>query len=118
VQEMGFYVTEDRRFGSSPDGLIDDDGVLEIKTMVSSDTLFTAVVAGDHSEYIDQITGYLWLLGRKWVDLALWIPDMERLIVRRIERNENAIEALETDLLQFSALVDDYTNKLRAALEK
>lgn len=118
VQVVGFYLTEDGRFGLSPDGTIDDDGVLEIKTMVSSDTLFTAVVAGDHSEYIDQISGYLWLLGRKWVDLALWIPDMERLIVRRIERDENAIEALETDLMQFSALVDDYTNKLRAALEK
>lgn len=118
AQEVGFFLTEDGRFGLSPDGVIDGDGVLEIKTMVSSDTLFTAVVSGDHSEYIDQINGYLWLWGRKWVDLALWIPDMERLIVRRIERDENAIEALETDLLQFSALVDDYTNKLRAALEK
>jgi exodeoxyribonuclease (lambda-induced) len=118
VQEVGFYRTDDGRFGLSPDGTIDDDGVLEVKTMVSSDTLFTAVVSGDVSEYIDQTNGYLWLLGRKWVDLALWIPDMERLIVRRIERDENSIEALETDLLQFSALVDDYTNKLRAALEQ
>ena len=106
-------------FGLSPDGLIDDDGVLEIKTMVSSNTLFTAVADGDISEYIDQCNGYLWLLGRQWVDLVLWAPDMGQIglqmVIRRIERNEDEIEKLESDLMVFSLTVRENESKLRKA---
>lgn len=117
VQEVGFITTDDGMFGLSPDGLIDDDGVLEVKTMVSSATLFTAVADGDISEYIDQCNGYLWLLGRQWVDLVLYAPDLESLglslTIIRINRDENAIEELESDLLAFAKLVKSYESKLR-----
>lgn len=116
VDEVGFFTTEDGLFGLSPDGLIDDDGVLEIKTMVSSDTLFSAVADGDVAAYMDQCLGYLWLLGRKWVDLVLWCPDLNHMAIHRIERDENAIEALEADLLEFSRVVKEYETKLREAL--
>lgn len=116
VEEVGFFTTEDGLYGLSPDGLIDDDGVLEIKTMVSSDTLFTAVADGDLSAYMDQCLGYLWLLGRQWVDLVLWVPDLDYMAIHRITRDENAIEALEADLLAFAELVRKYEAKLRAAL--
>lgn len=116
VDEVGFFATEDGAFGCSPDGLIDEDGVLEVKTMVSSDTLFTAVADGDLSAYRDQCLGYLWLLGRQWVDLVLWVPDLQHLAVHRIERDEDAIEALEADLLAFARLVSEYEARLRAAL--
>ena len=118
VEEVGFFTTEDGRFGLSPDGLIDDDGVLEIKTMVSSDTLFTAVADRDLSAYIDQCLGYLWLLGRKWVDLVLWVPDLEHMTIHRIERDEEAIEALETDLIAFLRLVEKYEASLKEALNQ
>jgi hypothetical protein len=117
VEEVGFFTTSEGLFGLSPDGLIDDDGVLEIKTMVSSDTLFTAVADGDVSAYMDQCLGYLWLLGRKWVDLVLWAPDLRVMVIKRIERDENAIEALEADLMAFSSLVQKYETSLRAAIQ-
>lgn len=116
VEEVGFFTDDDKLFGLSPDGLIDDDGVLEIKTMVSSDTLFTAVADGDLSAYADQCLGYLWLLGRQWVDLVLWAPDLGHMSITRIKRDDNAIEALEADLLAFSKLAGKYESKLRAAL--
>lgn len=116
VEEVGFFTTEDGMFGLSPDGLIDDDGVLEIKTMVSSDTLFTAVADGDVSAYMDQCLGYLWLLGRQWVDLVLWAPDLGHMVIKRITRDEAAIEALESDLMEFARLVTKYETALRAAL--
>lgn len=122
VDEVGFITDDERMFGCSPDGLIDADGVLEIKTMVSSDTLFTAVADGDISEYMDQCLGYLWLLGRQWVDLVLWAPDLEPLglhiTVIRINRDETAIEALEADLTAFAGLVRENEAKLRMAAEK
>lgn len=116
VDEVGFFTDDDGLFGLSPDGLIDDDGVLEIKTMVSSDTLFTAVADGDVSAYMDQCLGYLWLLGRQWVDLVLWVPDLEFMKVQRITRDDDAIEALEADLVAFAKVVQQNEAKLRAAL--
>jgi exodeoxyribonuclease (lambda-induced) len=118
VIEAGFITTDDRRFGVSVDGFVGTEGAIEIKTMVSSATLFKAVVEQDHSEYIDQINGAMWLLGLKWVDLVLWAPDLapigRALTIRRIHRDEAAIKALEADLLAFAALVDDFEAALRA----
>jgi exodeoxyribonuclease (lambda-induced) len=118
VDEAGFITTDDRKFGVSVDGLVDDDGMVEIKTMVSSETLFTAVVHCDISAYIDQINGSLWLLGRKWCDLILWAPDLPdgRLTIRRIERDEDAIQKLEDDLISFEKVVSQYEEQLRATL--
>jgi predicted phage-related endonuclease len=117
VEETGFYTTDDHLFGVSVDGLVGEDGVIEIKTMVSSDTLFAAVVNGDTSGYLDQCNGAMWLLGRKWVDLILWAPDLEpigkHLTIKRIERDDDAINELEIDLLQFAALVSDLESQLR-----
>lgn len=117
VEEAGFITTEDRLFGVSVDGLVDDDGIIEIKTMVSSDTLFTAVVGGDISDYVDQCNGAMWLLGRKWVDLILWAPDLapigRHLTIHRIDRNDDAIESLEADLMEFERTVSMYENMLR-----
>ncbi len=118
VEEAGFITTDDAKFGVSVDGLVDDDGLVEIKTIVSSDTLFAVLVDGDISAYLDQINGALWLLGRKWCDLCLWAPDLPagKLTVIRITRDENAIEALESDLIAFERLVSQYEAKLRAKL--
>lgn len=118
VEQVGFAYTADGKFGCSVDGRVDDDGMVEIKTVVSSDTLFKAVVDGDHSEYIDQIDGCMWLLNLRWCDLCLWAPDLpeHKLTVVRIERNEARIEALVADLLAFDRLVCELTDKLGAAM--
>ena len=84
--------------------------------MVSSDTLFTAMADGDLSAYMDQCLGYLWLLGRQWVDLVLWAPDLDHMTIKRITRDEDAIEQLEADLMAFARLVQNYEKTLRAAL--
>lgn len=116
VEEVGFACTIDRKFGCSPDGLIGTEGAFETKAMVSSATLFKALVDGDISEYRDQCIGYQWLLSVKWVDLALWCPDLDALHVIRIPRDEEAVQALEDDMLKFDALVESYRAKLRAKL--
>lgn len=118
VEEAGFITTSDRLFGVSVDGLVADDGIIEVKTMVSSDTLFTAFVDGDVSAYTDQCNGAMWLLGRKWVDLILWVHDLGRMKIIRIDRDDNAIEALESDLMEFERMVRRYQLSLTAALKE
>ena len=117
VEEAGFAYTDDGLFGVSVDGLVSADGIVEIKTMVSSDTLFTAVVQRDISDYMDQCMGALWLLGRRWCDLCLWVPDLpgKRLHVIRLDRDDEYISALETDLMSFARTVSEYEIELRKA---
>ncbi|WP_442592527.1 lambda exonuclease family protein [Parapusillimonas sp. JC17] len=118
VDEAGFITTEDRLFGVSVDGLVGNDGIIEIKTMVSSDTLFTAFVDGDVSAYTDQCNGAMWLLGRKWVDLVLWVHDLGRMKIIRINRDDDEIEALESDLMDFERMVARYQQSLINALKE
>lgn len=118
VDEAGFITTADRLFGVSVDGLVGDDGIIEIKTMVSSDTLFKAFVDGDISAYADQCNGAMWLLGRKWVDLVLWVYDLGRTKIIRINRDDDEIDALESDLMEFERSVTKYQQALRLALKE
>lgn len=117
VEEVGFCTTDDRKFGMSLDRrVVGENGALEIKTMVSSATLFKAMVDGDISEYRDQCDFGLWLFTLDWIDLCLWAPDLEHLHVIRILRDENRIQALEDELLAFDKLVGEYEAKLRRTL--
>lgn len=120
VQEAGFAYTDCGMFGLSVDGLVGDDGVIEIKTMVGSDNLFETVVEEDYSAYIDQCLGYLLFLDRQWVDLILWTPDLEYkglgLVIHRINRADHleAIDALRTDLYAFAEMAREFESKLRS----
>ncbi|NVM91120.1 hypothetical protein FHT32_004784 [Variovorax sp. SG517] len=120
VEEVSLILTDDERFGYSSDGLIDDDGMVEIKCPMACDKLGQVWASPEtaHLEYIDQINGGLWITGRKWCDLVVYCPWLEPvgkdLFVKRIYRNEDAIEALEADLIDFSRLVDSYLEILRA----
>lgn len=120
VEQVGFFKTDDGEFGVSVDGLTEDDegeGGIEIKTLVSSDTLFRLLVEKDYSDYLHQITAPMWLLHRKWWDLVMWTPDLsKKLHVVRFHRDENFIEKMESGLVNFSREVNNLTNKLRGAL--
>lgn len=108
-RHVGLITTDDRLYGCSPDGLVGDDGGIEIKTMVSSETLLKCWAGGDISDYKDQCLGAMWLLNRQWWDVCLWAYDMpEPLKIIRIERNEVEIENLTEDLDQFMRLVNTY----------
>ena len=117
LTEAFFITTDDGKFGISLDRWVGDQAAIEVKTMVSSATLFKAVVEGDISEYRDQCMFGIWQLRLKWIDLCLWAPDLPNpLHVIRIERDEDEIQQLEDDLIVFEKLVSQYEAKLRAKL--
>ena len=116
VDEVGAFATDDDLFLYSPDGLIDGDGLLEVKTLFSPERIMTIVGNGDVSDFIDQCMFGLWLTGRQWIDLVVWVPALEHLSVKRIARDDDYIEAMEADLIAFAKLVTQYENTLRTAL--
>lgn len=119
IEEVSLILTDDERFGYSADGFRDDDGLIEIKCPLACDKLGQVWEHPEtaHLEYIDQINGGLWITGRKYCDLVVycdWLaPVGKDLFVKRIWRDEAAIEALESDLLGFMRMVDGYLAILR-----
>ena len=119
VEEVSLILTDDERFGYSADGFVDDDGLIEIKCSMSCDKLVNVWQnpGTAHLEYIDQINGGLWITGRKWCDLVVYCPWLapvgKDLFVKRIYRDEAAIEALEADLIEFMKMVDANLQVLR-----
>ena len=119
VEEVGAIATDDEIFLYSPDGLVGNDGLLEIKCLFSPDRILQIIAGEDYSDFMDQCMFGLWITGRYWIDLCIWCPALEpiglQMRVIRIERNENDIEKLEADLTAFAGTVRMYESALRKA---
>ena len=117
VDEAGFVCTDDLKFGASADGFIDDDGGLEIKCLVDPSRLRKVIMTRDISEFMDQIQGGMWITGRRWWQFALYCPALEpvglHLWTRRVDRDDNYINEMELDLLEFERLVSETERRLR-----
>lgn len=118
VEQVGFFKTDDSLFGVSVDGLVEDDGGIEIKTLASSDVLFSVLVGKDYSSFVHQVMAGMWLLGRKWWDLVLWTPDLSKQMhVVRFNRDDDKINDMESKLMKFAGRVAEYEKKLKDALQ-
>jgi len=100
VRQVGFCVTDDGRFGCSPDGLIDPDGGLELKCPKLS--THTAWLMADKvpDEYLPQIHGCLIVTGRQWWDFVSYSPARGLPpLLKRVFRDEYTIKlAVELEL--------------------
>jgi putative phage-type endonuclease len=95
--------------GCSPDGLIGDDGGIEIKCPANSVVHVETLSGGMPSEHRAQVQGAMWVTGRKWWDFVSFdprMPDKLRLYVERVKRDDAYIATLEAAVLQFLAEVD------------
>lgn len=84
--------------GASPDGLIGDDGLIEIKCPESTTHLNTLMTQQVPSEYLAQITWQLACTARKWCDFVSYDPRMPehlQLCVIRVQADDVDITALE-----------------------
>jgi hypothetical protein len=117
VRESGLVLTDDRLFGYSTDGLIGDDGLIEIKCPMSALTVVSMWRDADLSDYEHQIQMGLWLTGRQWLDFVMFDPRLDAvgksLFIQHVERDEEFIAAMEADLMRFAALVADFESHLR-----
>lgn len=86
----GGYFQHDE-YGDSPDGLVDDDGVLEIKSVIDSVHEATINRGKPDPAYKWQIVTHLDCTGRDWVDYVSYcadFPEWEQLVVYRVHRND------------------------------
>lgn len=117
AEESGIVLTDDRVFGYSTDGFVDDDGLIEIKCPNSARKLVETWETGDISEYEHQIQGGMWITGRKWCDFIMYAPQLEpvgkQLFVKRIERDDDLIEGMESKLWEFARRVQSHVDNLK-----
>lgn len=120
IHRAGFVKTEDGVFGASADGMIDPDGGSEYKCLLSSRGVKDIILDGNLDDFQDQVQGCMWLTGRKWWDFCLYTPFLKscgRELTRyRVQRDDDYIDSMVTDLMRFRALVDTYERKLRNGL--
>jgi len=119
VTEAGICLTDDGVFGYSTDGLVDDDGLIEVKAPIDSTKILAMWQTGDTSEYDHQMQGGMWITGRKWTDFIMYVPDLaavgKDLFVKRVLRDEAFIDAMVAKLANFDGLVQAYERVLREA---
>lgn len=106
--------------GASPDALIGDDGMLEIKSKeahLQIDCLLKDKVPSAHRI---QLQGELWIAGRQWVDFVSYCPALP-LFVKRVFRDEEYIKVLANEVRVFNIEVaqlvthiDGYGKRLAA----
>ena len=90
--------------GASPDGLVNDDGLVEIKCPNTATHLETLLGQAVPAKYADQMQFQMACTGRKWCDFVSYDPRMPehmRLFIRRVARDDKRINELETEIAGF-----------------
>ena len=107
VQQVGFVEINDY-VGCSPDGLVGDDGLIEIKCPYSSTHL--RYVEGNRlpADYVAQVQGQLWVTGRRWCDFISFdsIIKVRPFWKIRVSRDENYINNV------LSIAVDEFVREM------
>lgn len=120
VTECGFIMhPELDRFGASPDGLVDDDGLLEIKcpnTSTHIDFIRSRKPAG---QYIWQMQAQMACTGRDWCDFVSYDDRLPGLEFQRvtIERDNAKIDEMMEAVSVFLVELEELESEMRARIK-
>lgn len=106
--------------GASPDGLIGDDGLVEIKCPITATHIDTLLSATVPDKYLKQMQFQMACTGRTWCDFVSYdnrLPERMRLFVSRVPRDDALIREIEAEVVSFLGEVEDIVGKLSAQFE-
>lgn len=120
VEEVAF-IEHDDYVGVSPDGIIGEDGLLEIKCP-NTTTQIKRFLSGKYStDYTAQIQAQLWVSGRQWCDFVSFDPRLDVdacYLVERVERDEEYIEEMAAKVQAFVDVMKKNLVKLGQSIER
>ena len=118
VTEVGFMVLESygQRLGYSPDGLVGDDGLIEIKSRRQKKQLATILADEVPAENMAQIQCGLMVSGRKWLDYVSYCGGMP-LYVKRVFPDKKWFDAIAEAVDQFETAAAEMLTTYTAAIE-
>lgn len=117
VEQTGFVPHHSiAETGASPDGLVRDDGLVEIKCPNTATHIETLLGGTIPDKYFLQMQWQMACTGRQWCDFASFdprLPEPMRLFVDRVKRDDAAISAIEKDVVSFLTELRDTVHQLR-----
>ena len=103
-------------FGASPDGLIDKNGLIEIKCPNSA-THWSYIRANEPpTKYYIQMQAQMACTNREWCDFVSFdprMPDRSKLFIKRVMRSNDFISEMETEIQQFLDEVEVEVNLMK-----
>jgi hypothetical protein len=113
VQQVGFVALNDN-VGCSPDGLVGEDGLIEIKCPLASTHIVTLLKGKMSTTYTPQVQGQLWVTGRKWCDYVSFAPQMKQrpFYCTRVFRDDKYIKVIEMAVEQFVTELNELISKV------
>lgn len=109
VAEVGFIDHPDIDLsGASPDGLVDDDGMVEIKCPNTATHIETLLSAAIPAKYQTQMLWQMACAERHWCDFVSYdprLPEEMRLFVKRLERDDEKLKDITACVRDFLAEV-------------
>ena len=116
VQRAGFITDDRHRMGCSPDRLVGEDGLLEIKAPLPH-TQVEYWISGEVGErFRPQLQGQLYISQRSWVDILCWHDVLPKLVVR-VEPDDKFMAALDRELQIFNYFIERVMEKICATSE-
>lgn len=117
VHQVGLVMHDGLPVAASPDGLIDADGCSEIKCPRTTTHIGYLSAGRCPPEYIAQVQMQLWIAERQWCDFVSFDPRLPaklQLFVHRVQRDDEYIKTLESEIVKFSDEVDAEIARLEA----
>jgi len=117
VEETGFVPHPSGAMtGASPDGLVGDDGLVEIKCPNTATHIDTLMSDDAPPKYFAQMQWQMACTGRAWCDFVSFDPRMPeemQLFVTRVERDDTWIIMAEEAVQAFLSELDEMVSKLK-----
>lgn len=122
VTEQGICVHPDWEFVTcSPDGLVGEDGLVEIKCPSAMAKHYEALQTGSHAkEYHWQLHHQLLVTGREWVDAVSYdprYPEGLQLAVKRVFRDAEIMEELKAAIVECNAAIEKQVAVMRTLMQ-
>ncbi len=115
VKEVAFVEHSDQ-VGISPDGLVGEDGLLEIKCPNTTTQLKRALSDDYSADYKAQIQMQLWVTERQWCDFVSFDPRLDcaaGYLQQRVERDEEYIEEMKIKVYAFVKKMNELIKQLK-----
>jgi hypothetical protein len=112
VEAIGLCIDDEHEYGASPDGMIGEDGLIEIKCPLITTHVGYLIAGTLPSDYFQQVQGQLMVTGRKWCDFVSYYPGLKPLIVR-VKPEKAFHKALKSELIRFCAEVKQIAEKIK-----
>jgi len=115
VEEVAF-IHGPEMVGVSPDGLVGDSGLLEIKCPATTTQIERYLSGKFPTTYKAQVQGQLWVAEREWCDFVSFDPRIDgaaSYMCLRVERDEDYIKNLSVEVDRFIEDLLNILEKLR-----